>query len=312
MTTGAPRTVLVTGGAGFIGSALCTRLQADGHRVIVYDNLSRGRHAFLPSGTRLVEGDIRDAAACGAVVREHRPDAVVHLAAMHFIPDCVANPEATLAINVDGTRHVLDACRDTTVGAVVFASSAAVYAVSDAPCVEDRTPLGPVEIYGESKVAGEALLAAFHEETGVTATALRFFNAVGRRETNPHVIPHIFESLQRSDEIPLGNMDAQRDYIDSRDVAGAISAALALHRGHRVLNVGTGEGHAVSEIVDRLRRILGRPIVVRQDAARLRPVERMRLVADTSRAAQELGWRAGIRFDDVLADLCGEYGLRRS
>lgn len=312
MTIGTPRTVLVTGGAGFIGSALCARLEAEGHQVVVFDNLSRGRHSFLPSGTRLVDGDIRDAAACAAAVREHRPDAVVHLAAMHFIPDCVANPEATIAINVEGTRHILDACRDTTVGGVVFASSAAVYAVSDDPCVEGRTSLGPVEIYGESKVAGEALLAAFHRETGVTATALRFFNVVGRRETNPHVIPHIFESLQASDEIPLGNMDAQRDYIDSRDVAGAIAAALTLQGGHHVLNVGTGEGHAVSEIVDRLRRMLGRPIVVRQDAARLRPVERLRLIADTSRAAQQLGWRASIRFDDVLADLCEEYGLRRS
>ena len=110
------------------------------------------------------------------------------------------------------------------------------------------TPVGPVEIYGESKVHGEELLQAFHVETGVSSTALRLFNAVGRRETNPHVIPHIFESLKTSDVVPLGNTDARRDYVDSRDVATAVLSVLHAGRGHSVMNVGTGVAWSVNDL----------------------------------------------------------------
>jgi len=305
-------TILVTGAAGFIGSAVSACLTTAGHRVVAFDNLSRGRREYLPPGTALIEADIRDAAALRAAISDAAPDAVVHLAAMHFIPDCIARPAETIAINVDGTRNVLDACRGTSVRHVVFASSAAVYAPVDHACTEAGTPVGPIEIYGESKVSGEVLLEAFHAVTGVSATALRLFNAVGRRETNPHVIPHIFDSLKRSDVVPLGNTDARRDYVDSRDVASAILAVLERVTGYNVMNVGTGVAVSVSDLIDELRRLLGRDIRVLQEAARMRPTERMLLLADTTRLHNATGWQARHALSAVLTDLCDESGLLRA
>jgi len=304
------RTVLVTGAAGFIGSALCRRLRALDCHVIAYDDLSRGRREFLPGDVPLVEGDIRDDARLRATIAEAKPDWLIHLAAMHFIPDCIARPHDTIDVNVDGTRRVLESCRGSSVGLVIFASTAAVYAPADDPCVEDVTPLGPVDIYGESKLEGERLVREFHEETGIPVSSLRLFNAIGRHETNPHVVPAIFEALQSSDTIELGNTAPARDYIDTRDVAEAIVSIAAGAQGASVVNVGTGVAHTVNDILDRLRRLLGRPIAVVPDPARMRAVERMRLVADITRVRGATGWTPRISLDDTLSDLIAAYGLR--
>lgn len=304
------RTVLVTGAAGFIGSALCERLRSAGHQAVGYDNLSRGRRAYLPEGVRLVVGDIRDAARLKETISASRPDWVIHLAAMHFIPDCVARPEETIDVNVEGTRRLLESCRGSSARHVMFASTAAVYAPIDGPCVEDATPLRPVEVYGESKVAAEQLVGAFHEETGTPATILRLFNAIGRRETNAHVVPHIFESLQAGDVIRLGNTAARRDYIDTRDMADAILSAAEGPHGLRVFNVGTGVAHSVDDIVGSLGRLLGRAITVVQEPSRMRPTERMVLAADVGKIRRATSWTARLSFENTLKDLCAAYGLR--
>jgi UDP-glucose 4-epimerase len=303
-------TTLVTGGCGFIGFALCRRLAAAGHQVAAYDDLSRGRAANLPEGTRLIEGDIRDLARLHEAVAAVRPDAVVHLAAIHYLPECAARPHDTQAVNVDGTRHVLEACRAGGVRHVVFASTAAVYAPVDAPCSEDDTPVGPIEVYGESKLAGERLVGAWARDTGLPATVVRISNAIGRSETNPHVVPHIFETLRTSNRVPLGSLEARRDYIDTRDIAEAMIALLAAPTGYRVFNVGTGIAHSVEEIVAAVARLLGRRIEIVQDASRLRPVERRLLVADTRKISSSTGWAARIPLEDTLRDLIAAYGLR--
>ena len=304
------RPVLVTGAAGFIGSALCRRLRALRHPVVAYDNLSRGRCEYLPQGVQLVEGDIRDAARMQATIAASKPDCVIHLAAMHFIPDCIARPHETMDVNVEGTRRVLDSCRLSSVRSFIFASSAAVYAPTDCPCLEEATPLRPLEVYGESKLAAEQLVGAFHEETGVSIGILRLFNAIGRNETNPHVVPHIFESLQRSDVIRLGNMAPYRDYIDTRDIADAIVAVADSAHGLRVFNVGTGVASSVQDIVDRLRRILGRAITVVQEPSRLRPSERMLLTADIEKIRRETPWTPRLSLEDTLKDLILAYRLQ--
>jgi len=302
--------MLVTGAAGFIGSALCRRLVSAGHHVVGYDDLSRGRREYLPPGVRLVEGDIRDRARLAETLSAVMPDCVIHLAAMHFIPDCIAHPKETLDVNVEGTRRVLECCRGRRVRRVIFASSAAVYAPADGPCVEDTTPLRPLEVYGESKLAAEHLVRAFHEDTGIAASILRLFNAVGRRETNPHVIPHIFESLQTSEVLALGNLAPRRDYIDTRDVAEAILVVSGGSHGLQVLNVGTGVAHSVGDIVESLRRILGRPIVVVQEPLRVRATERMLLVADIEKMRSATGWTPRVTMEETLDDLVQAYGLK--
>ena len=304
------RAILVTGAAGFIGSALCHRLHALGRPVIGYDNLSRGRAEYLPPAIRLIEGDIRDAARLTGTMAAVEPECVVHLAAMHFIPDCIARPRDTLDVNVEGTKRVLEACRTGAVRRVVFASSAAVYAPTDHPSVEDVTPVAPLEVYGESKVAGEELVRAFHAETGIAASILRMTNAIGRHETNPHVVPHIFESLQKSNVIALGNTAPARDYIDTRDLAAAIVAVADDVDGIGVFNVGSGVTHSVAGVVDALGRLLGRPIEIVQEASRVRATERMLLAVDTTRIRRATGWSAQLTLEDALADLVAAYGLR--
>jgi UDP-glucose 4-epimerase len=304
-----PPTTLVTGGCGFIGYALCHRLAAAGHRVAAYDDLSRGRAENLPEGTRLIQGDIRDRVRLAEAVSAVGPDAVVHLAAIHYLPDCAARPRETHEVNVEGTRRLLEACRGR-VRHVVFASTAAVYAPVEGPCAEDRTPVVPIEVYGESKLAGERLVEAFCREAGVAGTTVRISNAIGRRETNPHVVPHIFESLRGSSQVPLGSIEARRDYIDTRDIAGAILALLDAAAGYRVFNVGTGVAHSVEDIVGLVERILGRRIEIVRDASRLRPVERMLLVSDIGKIGRATGWAPRITLEDSLRDLADAYGLR--
>ena len=304
------RTVLVTGAAGFIGSALCRRLLSAGHQVVGYDNLSRGRRQYLPEGVRLVEGDIRDTARMKETVSASRPDWVIHLAAMHYIPDCIARPHETIDVNVEGTRRVLESCRRSSVQTFIFASTGAVYASTDRPCLEDATPLRPLEVYGESKLAAERLVGAFHAETGILTGILRLFNAIGRNETNPHVVPHIFESLQTSDVIRLGNMTPYRDYIDTRDVVDAIVAVADSSHALRVFNVGTGVASSVENIVELLRRVLGRAITVVQEPSRLRATERMLLVADIEKICRDTLWTPRISLEDSLRDLVAAYRLQ--
>jgi UDP-glucose 4-epimerase len=304
-----PPTTLVTGGCGFIGFALGHRLAAAGHQVVAYDDLSRGRADNLPEGARLIQGDVRDRRRLAEVLSGIRPDAVVHLAAIHYLPDCAARPQETHEVNVEGTRHLLEACRGR-VRHVVFASSAAVYAPIDGPCSEDRTPVVPIEVYGESKLAGERLVEAFCREAGVAGTTVRISNAIGRRETNPHVVPHIFESLRGANHVRLGSVEARRDYIDTRDIADAILAGLDAAAGYRVFNVGTGVAHSVEDIVGLVGSILGRRIDIVRDASRLRPVERMLLVSDISKIHRATGWTPRITLEESLRDLADAYGLR--
>ncbi len=303
---------LVTGGAGFIGSALVRELVAQAHDVVIFDDFSRGRRDFVPADARIsfVEGDIRDRARVERAVRDHAPERVVHLAALHFIPDCNARPRDTLEINVGGTQNVLDACARQRVARVLYASSAAVYAPSDTACQELSSALGPNDVYGQSKLQGEELARRYHADTGLDVSMLRIFNAIGPRETNPHVLPHVLESLRTSDTIALGNTEAKRDYIDTRDLARAIAVIAEKARGLSVYNVGTGRAHSVADILDLLRLKLGRHLTVAVDPARLRPSDNPLLLADVTKIRAELGWTPSVALEDAVGELIRYYGIR--
>jgi UDP-glucose 4-epimerase len=307
-----PEVVLVTGGAGFIGSALCHALVARGRAVVVFDDLSFGRADLVPAADgrcRLVRGDLRDAARVADLLREHRPRHVYHLGAIHFIPYCNAHPEDTVAINVGGTRNLLAACREVRPEVLVLASTAAVYPVAEGPIAEDLPP-GPIDVYGRTKLEAEELCRAFHRETGVPTVLARFFNAFGPNETNPHLVPDILAQLQKgADVLRLGNLDPVRDYIHVSDLAAAvIGLGESFRGGVEAFNVGSGRGLSVREVVDAFQSALGRPLRIVQDPERLRKTDRPALVSDTAKLARALEWRPRVSFEGGVAELVADLG----
>ena len=298
-----PDRVLVTGGAGFVGSHLCDRLVADGCEVVVLDDLSRGQEEWLPVGARLVRADVRDRDAVLAAVTRAAPGAVVHLAALHFIPAVDDAPELAQAINVEGTRNVLDAAEAAGVQTIVFASTAAVYG-DTAGAIDETVVPAPIDLYGRTKLEGERLLESLAARTGARCVAARLFNVVGPRETNPHVLPEIVEQVRGgATALALGNLEPQRDYIDARDVATAIVTLLRTAApGKRHFNVGSGRPVSVADLVAACSTIAGRELVVHRDPARVRRVDRMCLLSDPA-ALEGLGWTRRHTLESTLSEL---------
>jgi UDP-glucose 4-epimerase len=299
--------VLVTGGAGFIGSALCRALLGRGHQVTVLDDLSVGSPDRVPAGGQLVRGDVRDAGAVGRLLRALRPQRVFHLAALHYIPHCNARPVDTLDINVGGTRTLLEACRHEPPASVFVASTAAVYPPAGSPFREE-TPIGPIDMYGHSKAMDEDLARLFQRETGARTVVGRLFNVFGPNDSNPHLIPALVSQvLDGRDTLELGNLDPVRDYVHVDDVVAGILAAVGGAAAElEVFNIGSGRGHSVREVVAVVEEAVGRPLRVVQTADRLRAVERQELVGDVSKLASASGWQPRVDFGSGMAALLAQ------
>ena len=296
--------VLVTGGCGFIGSHLVVRLVAAGARVSVVDDLSRGRATWLHEEAELHRVDIRDADTLRRVVAATAPDLVVHLAALHFIPEVDGAPELARSLNVGGTRNLLEALKPDPPRLLVFASTAAVYPDRRGP-IDESCPPSPADLYGTTKREGERLLHEFAAETGGRCIVARIFNVVGPRETNPHVVPELVGQLRASKSpVTLGNLEPRRDYTDVRDVAAALQQLLALQaNGPSTFNVGSGQSHSPSELVRLCEDVLGQSIAVESTPERRRAHDRMELVADTRLLRQTTGWQPQRALRDTLAEL---------
>ena len=191
---------LVTGGCGFVGSALCSQLMETGHEVVALDDLRLGSEDSLPTGVPLTVADVRDP-ALERILVAHRPDVVFHLAAIHFVPACEDEPAEAISVNVEGTQRVLAASAAAGAAAVVLASSAAVYAPSPAPHRE-TSALGPTDVYGHTKLWAEQLASLHNARTGQPIGVARLFNVYGPGETNPHLIPTIIEQARRGPGAP--------------------------------------------------------------------------------------------------------------
>lgn len=286
--------ILVTGGAGFIGSALLAELGRAGHDLAVVDDLSFGRRELvdLPD-ERFHELDVLDREGLAAVFLKERPEWVVHLAAVHFIPYCNEHPVESATINVQGTLNVLDLAQATGVEKLFFASTAAVYPIRDEP-LDEETPTGPMDIYGLTKLAGERFCNELHLMSGIPVVVCRFFNAFGPNETNPHLIPEIQRQVNSGlRTIRLGNLTPKRDFIHTHDMARAVRMLLEQHeQGIETYNLGRGIEYSVTEVVEAFERALGEKIQVEQDPSRMRKVERMHLLADVSKLERTTGWKA--------------------
>jgi UDP-glucose 4-epimerase len=296
--------ILITGGAGFVGSHLVDRLVAAGDCVVVLDDLSRGRREWVQPKAELREADIRAVEAVRTAVAEVAPDVVVHLAAMHFIPAVDGAPELAWEVNVEATRVLLEALARRPPRLLQFASTAAVYPDRRGPIAETVRPQ-PIDLYGRTKLEGERLVAAFGAQTGTRCVVVRIFNVIGKRETNPHVVPDIVRQLRGGiGLVRLGNLAPRRGYTDVVDVAAALHGLLLRQQdGPDLFNLGSGRSTSVRELVRTCEAVLGRAIDVEVEPARARAQDRAELRADVGRLRAATGWKPTRSLNETLADL---------
>lgn len=272
--------IVVTGGLGFIGNELVRQLKSSGENVVIIDNMNRVAPAIEDiADVQIHKTDITDKEMMNELFLKIKPHTVYHLAAIHYIPECNANPERTLKINVEGTQSVLNASANSGVKKVLFASSGAVYADS-ADTLSEESPVAPVDIYGWSKLFGEQLCHLNHNINGTPTIICRLFNNYGPRETNMHIIPEIINQLREGNKLKLGNIRNIRDYIHTQDCAKSlIKLSKCCDEGVKIVNVAKGQGYSVEEIIHKIEKITNRNIEVQMEAARLRKNDKNMQVA---------------------------------
>lgn len=296
--------ILVTGGAGFIGSAVIADFQKQGHEIFVIDNLSFGNRQFISvPDDHFFKMDILEEKKVFDTIQKIKPDYIVHLAAIHFIPYCNQHPYESSTINIQGTINILKAAKVAKPEKVFFSSTAAVYPIYD-DAVSETHATGPMDIYGLSKLTGEHLCNEFYLETKIPVVICRFFNAFGPNETNPHLIPEIQRQVNEGlRKIKLGNLTPKRDFIHTFDMANAVRTLLEkVSSGIHIYNLGRGIEYAVTEIVDAFSSAINQKIEIEVDPARVRKVERMHLLANVNKL-KALGWEPKISIDEGIKTL---------
>ncbi|MDM7490068.1 UDP-glucose 4-epimerase GalE [Rhodococcus sp. CSLK01-03] len=311
--------LLVTGGAGYVGSVCSTVLLEQGHEVVVLDDLSTGNADAVPAGVEFVEGDIATAAAAvlGDGARS-RFDGVLHFAAQSLVGESVEQPDKYWHGNVVATLALLDAIRRSGTPRLVFSSTAATYGEPERVPITEDAPARPTNPYGATKLAIDHAISSYTRAYGLAATSLRYFNVAGayrgageNRVVETHLIPLVLQvALGQREHISVFGTDwptkdgtAVRDYIHVKDLADAHLLALEAARPgeHAVYNLGSGEGFTVREVIEACRRVTGLPITV-VDAPR-RAGDPAVLIASSRRAVEELGWKPQhTSLDEIVAD----------
>jgi UDP-glucose 4-epimerase len=301
-----PDRVLVTGGAGYIGSVVTSQLLAKGFEVVVYDNLSNGRRGAVPSTAKLVVGDTGDRVALDRVFTEQRIDAVMHFAASIEAGESMKVPEKYFRNNTANSLTLLEAVLAHKVQRFVFSSTAALYGTPDRTPIEESDPLHPTNTYGESKLLVEQMLAWFNRIHGLRYASLRYFNAAGAtpelgedHRPESHLIPLILQvALGKGDHVAIYGTDyptpdgtCVRDYIHVTDLASAHLLVLdALREKSKLIyNLGNGRGFTVREVIEAVRRVTGHPIPVRE--VDRRAGDPAVLVASSEKIKRELQWQ---------------------
>jgi UDP-glucose 4-epimerase len=310
--------VLVTGGAGYIGSVVATQLIAAGHDVVVLDDLSTGFADAVPAGATFVKGTLRD---CAAEVLSDGVEAVMHFAARSLVGESVAEPAKYWSNNLGGTISLLEAMREIRIRTIVFSSTAAVYGEPERTPVMETDPTRPTSPYGASKLAVDTTLSEFARMYGFGAISLRYFNVAGaeraadgawhgeRHNPETHLIPNVLASVTDGrrmrifgDDYPTPDGTCVRDYIHVADLAEAHLLALAACQTgqHRVYNLGSGTGFSVREVIEVCREVTGADIGV--DVLPRRPGDPAVLVASSAKIQAELGWHATRDLRAMAAD----------
>lgn len=298
--------ILVTGGAGYIGSVVTEETLRAGHETIVYDNLVKGHREMVDPKAIFVEGDLNDRALVEHTFREYRIDAVIHMAAYSLVGESVLAPAKYYANNVVAGLSLLDAMRECKVSKLVFSSTAAVYGEPEKQPIEETDRTQPTNPYGDTKLAFEQALKCYDIAYGIRYSSLRYFNAAGATERcgelhdpETHLIPIVLQAATGEreyvevygDDYPTRDGTCIRDYVHVVDLARAHVKALNIldHRSS-IFNLGCGgEGYTVREVIDTARDITGREIPVRVGARRAG--DPAVLIASSDRIKAELGWK---------------------
>ncbi len=312
--------ILVTGGAGYIGSHIAKALYAAGHEPVVLDNLSRGHRDFIRWGT-FIQGDVRDAQTLQSVFASMSFHGIIHLAALAYVSESVEDPNAYYENNVCGTRNLLSAMVQAKVSNLVFSSSCAVYGEPDRLPILEETPCNPINPYGFTKWACERMMMDFQAAYGLRSVRLRYFNSAGAdpagqigedHDPETHLIPLLLGVAQGKRtqfsiygrDYPTRDGTAERDYIHVEDLAAAHLAALShlLDGGASLsLNLGTGQGATVWEVLQAVERVTGHSIP--HEIKSRRKGDPAQLVADASKAYAKLAWHPKHSdLDRIVAD----------
>ncbi|HEY5318335.1 MAG TPA: UDP-glucose 4-epimerase GalE, partial [Solirubrobacteraceae bacterium] len=309
--------LLVTGGAGYIGSIVAMHLIEAGHEIVVLDNLERGHREAVPKEARLEIADLRDQAAVKTVASEGF-DGVLHFAALALVSESVAHPERYYRTNVGGTLNLLDAMRAAGVPRLVFSSTCAVYGQPDSVPIAETAPPRPANAYGASKLAVDRMISDECLAHGLGAVSLRYFNVAGAshglgedHEPETHLIPNVLRAAEGSlpcvevfgTDYPTPDGTAVRDYIHIDDLAAAHLLALDGARAaeHRIFNLGNGSGFSVREVIAAAEQVTGRVVPTRE--APRRPGDPPELVSASERIRHELHW---IPRKPALADMIAD------
>jgi UDP-glucose 4-epimerase len=305
--------ILVTGGAGYVGSVVARRLRDAGHEVVILDDLSTG-HPEAVKGLDLVRGHCGDRALVADLQASRRIDGVVHMAASCLVGESVQDPARYYRNNLEASLALLDTLRERGVLRFVLSSTAAVYGEPVAIPMDEEHPTRPTNPYGETKLALERALRWYHAAHGMAFVSLRYFNAAGAaadgtlgevHDPETHLVPNVLRAALSGEPVAIFGTDyathdgtAIRDYVHVEDLADAHVGALRLLEGRggaHAVNLGNGSGFSVLQVVEAARRVTGRPIAVQK--ARRRPGDPESLVASSARARRDLGWSP--RFADL-------------
>ena len=310
--------ILITGGAGYVGSACLRHMAANGHDVLAYDNLVQG-HAGSVGRHTLIKGDISETEKLAGVLRDFGADAVMHFAAATYVGESVENPDYHYGNNIGGTRSLLNAMRAAGVERMLFSSTCATYGATDSPTIGETTPQDPVSPYARTKMAVEWMIRDYAEAYGLGFTLLRYFNASGAdpdgqfgedHQPENHLIPLVLQTAlgQRDkilifgDNYPTPDGTCIRDYVHTSDLATAHRLAIEATGPEtaEVFNIGTGIGHSVKEVIAACEKVVGHPIP--QELTVSRPGDPPRLVANASKLKSQLGWTpAYTNIEDTIA-----------
>ena len=298
--------ILVTGGAGFIGSEVVSQLIKKNAMVSVLDNFSSGKKQYLPKkkNLKIIKGDITDEKIISRSVKDQ--EFVIHLAALPFIPDSFYYPADFFNVNTTGSVNLLwKSIQSKTVTRFVHISTSEVYGTAQHIPMDENHPTAPHSTYAVSKLAGDRVAFTLHKENGFPIVIIRPFNSYGPQYTQPYIIPEIMNQLLIGNkELMLGNINATRDFTYVSDTADAIIRSLDSKKAiGEIINVGSGNEISIKDLAFKISKVAKKKIKIRYDESRERPFDVNRLICDNKKALRLLGWKPKINMDQGLKKL---------